>query len=566
MPAPMAFAPITSGDLSASAVETARQYALVRSEALNRMGLTTLAYGFCAVYLPAYFCLLAALVNFACEYTNMRLMRGLDPAAQPGRNLAMLASGVIDTSFFSITAGMIWLQDPNLAKPFAVGLIMMTLVNQASVRSVNLQMAVSGLGTSTFWIVVFVFAYWWDKNSPLGLIFTLAIVAASIAHLISLMTHNNAMHRASLAAESAALAADAAKSQFLAQMSHELRLPLNAILGMGDMELSQARSDDSRNRLQLLVTSGRDLSAILDDILDLAAIEKNALRIQIAPCAPRDVVAMACNVLRGQLAQKGLTLTLNLAENLPNCADLDARRLRQCVLNLISNAGKFTVNGGVRVDCARVGPLLQIDVIDTGGGVPEAMFETVFEPFHRGSGLQLGTGLGLTIGRSLARAMGGDLHLIPHLGGAHFRLLVPMQLSEITEKTDEPADDFSALRVLVVDDIETNHLVAAAYLSMLGVRADRAISGVEALAHLAKTPCDLVLLDMNMPGLSGLETLARIRAMKGTNAAVMVAAMTSNDSQFDNGRYANIGLQGHLLKPLSLDRVRAVLQAAQHRN
>lgn len=293
--------------------------------------------------------------------------------------------------------------------------------------------------------------------------------------------------------------ADQAKSRFLAQMSHELRTPLNAILGLGHAELAQATDPASQERLRLMTDAARGLAVILDDILDMSAIEAGHLPIRPLPCNPAQEITTAAALYRPLFEAEGLSVVLKLSPDLPAHAALDSQRLRQCLSNLFSNALKHTRTGGVtlRAEQAINGDLL-ISFADTSPGIPQTEAQRLFEPFQRGSGDQPGTGLGLSITRALARSMGGDLHLIHSLTGAEFHLrlalLATPQVSHVLESTKDLASATSAsstgLCVLVVDDIATNRLVAKAHLHLNGISVEEANSGAEALVRVQEDGID----------------------------------------------------------------------------
>lgn len=264
----------------------------------------------------------------------------------------------------------------------------------------------------------------------------------------------------------------------------------------------------SRSRLEMLVDSAAGLGVLLDDILDLAAVEEGRLPIRPETINPRSILSASVGLFRPQAEASGLHLDLTLDPNVPAAARADGRRLRQCVSNILSNALKYTVRGQVRATARmEAGDILQIDVTDTGEGVPEALRDAIFEPFRRGSQAQPGNGLGLTISRTLARRMGGDLVLIPSEAGAWFRLTLPLEPADVAFAAplcNLPKLDLRGRLDLVVDDIASDRLVAAAYLRLLGAQVMEAESGEAALCLLYRMRPWAVLLEMNMPGLSGL--------------------------------------------------------------
>jgi CheY-like chemotaxis protein len=242
---------------------------------------------------------------------------------------------------------------------------------------------------------------------------------------------------------------------------------------------------------------------------------------------------------------------------------IDPHRLRQCLSNLLSNALKYTDAGRISVTASTGAEgALVLDVVDTGPGISAQVRDQIFQPFHRGTDQQTGSGLGLAISRGFARQMGGDLVLRPSADGAHFQLCLPMAAPPTSRVAPvaPSALDLSGRRILVVDDIATNRMVACAYVQFFGAFTDQAVTGAEALQAIDAHRPDLVLLDLHMPGLSGFETLAKIRAMAGP--ALPVLAMTADVSPQMRQRLQGAGMDGFLAKPLTAENVAAAL--AQH--
>ncbi|GAB1480365.1 response regulator [Paracoccaceae bacterium] len=530
-----------------------------------RVLLTLLVYVIGTGYLPFWVPLVLALIDTAAEYAGLRLMRGLDPAARPGRYLATLALVALPEACYTVQAGLLWQHDNPYAKALATGLMTMTLLQLASVRSIHLPHAMAGLVTVLSFSVAAVLSEGPVMGENGKVVVLLICIAGAAWFVLTTMRSNHGMHDAMTRDRAAAQAADRAKSRFLAQMSHELRTPLNAILGLGHAELAAAVTPERRERLELIVASARSLGVMLDDILDLSAIEEGRTPIRPAPADPAAEIRAAIALYRPFFEGAGLSLTLNLAADLPDRAEFDAQRLRQCLTNLLSNALKHTRSGGVRISAGRsLDGLLSIEVADSGPGVAQDEAEAIFEPFRQGKTAAAGTGLGLSISRALARAMGGDLRLIQRPRGACFRLslrIAPVERAadDSSSQPPETRAHYGGARVLIVDDIATNRLVARAHLGLYGLRCEEAADGETALARIAADPPDLVLLDMAMPGMDGAETLRRIRALPAPASRIRVVAMTVDATLAasapdgkapgrEGGREG--GLDGYLTKPL----------------
>ena len=550
--------------------ELGRQYSILMKDAPVRFVTTTLAYGLSSLFLQYWIILICYTINLVGEIISARALKGLDPAANPARYRACLTWVFLLELAFSIIPATMWHIDGPYMKAFAVGMAVTSIMHVSTVRAIHLPMGITGFAAIAFATLATNAILWINKGDLTSLAFTTVCAIAGLGYALGAIISNNKLHRETADGRAEAQAANAAKGTFLAQMSHELRTPLNAILGMGHAELRRTKDPVSVERLSVLISSAEGLSTILDDILDMSAIQGGHLPIRREPLSIKSEISATAVLFRPQIDEAGLTLTLDLAESLPDWALLDAQRLRQCLSNLLSNAVKNTARGGIRVTTSDIRgndgrPLLRIDVADTGPGIPTDFADAMFEPFTRGPGTSLGTGLGLSITRALARQMGGDLYLEqPEEGGptgAHFVLTVALDRTTApqTETGIAPKTPIllASTRVLVVDDIASNRLVAVTYLRDLGATPVEAVSGAAALLCLSTEPFDLVLLDMNMPEMDGLETLSKLRGLPYPAGAIPVIAMTANTRSSDRQRYADAGVNGYIAKPMSPDKAAA---------
>lgn len=551
--------PAPPAALSDQADEIARQFALLSRVEWMRTVTTCISYGMMALFLPAWIPMLAMLCDLAMERLGLRLMRGLDPARSPRRYWVSLVSVAVMELCYTLPPALIWQSEHPFAKAIAIGAISMTLLQLTTVRAIHLPYGLIG------WLVVAGVSltanglYWLEAGDMRGLFMSTLAVLGAVSYTYTAMASNHDLHTELMRRGRAAEAANDAKTRFLAQMSHELRTPLNAILGMGQAELALAGNPDTAERLGILVSSAQSLGVILDDILDMSAIREGLLPIRRAPADLRAEIESTTAIYRGLFSQAGLTLDLHLAPDLPAHAMLDAQRLRQCLSNLLSNALKHTKQGGARVS-ARQYPvgMLSLLVADSGSGIDPVLRDAIFEPFQRGISTAPGTGLGLSISRALARRMGGDLELLPSTEGARFLLTVTLGRVETDADVPLPAPlpsdaplDLAGRVILVVDDIATNRFVAATHLRMMGAAVIEAASGTEALALVQQRRPDLILLDMNMPGLSGTETLHLLRAQHDPRGDPPVVAMTADATEAHRRFYLDQGLDGYVAKPLS---------------
>ncbi|NEY89435.1 sensor histidine kinase [Tabrizicola oligotrophica] len=407
------------------AEEIARQYRLLTESGATRRVLTFFIYIMAAFLSPLPVALLCCLLDFAAEWFGARQMKGLIPASQPRRYLATLVALVVSQASFTTMLGFVYQSPAPLAAPFAAGVLTLTMLQLASIRVIHLPYAVTGLAT-TFCVALGAVVWNWPSRSgPAGLALTLLSLMAAAYFIHSVVRANHALHAGIAQEREAARLADLAKSRFLAQMSHELRTPLNAILGLGHAEMMQARDPEAVERMRLVTEAARGLAVILDDILDMAAIEAGHLPIRPVICDPAREIAAAAELYRPLFEAQGLAVRLEISPAFPAHVVLDSQRLRQCLSNLFSNALKHTAHGGVTLE-ARLAEAtgaqgrIEIRVSDTGPGIPPDETERIFQPFQRGTSSQPGTGLGLSITRALARSMGGDLVLVPGSEGAQF--------------------------------------------------------------------------------------------------------------------------------------------------
>ena len=397
-------------------------------------------------------------------------------------------------------------------------------------------------------------------------------------------TRDNVVHAAQLRETQAALtaqtaraeAASEAKSAFLAMMSHELRTPMNGVLGMA-RALNQSRLGvRQREQVDMLVRSGEDLMAILNDLLDLSKIEAGKFDLEIEPF---DLHALARGTLclwSDAARAKGVKLELMIAPTVPRYVAGDAARLRQILANLMSNALKFTTEGQVGLSLTRlhsVGDIvgLEFAVADTGIGMTAAQQAKVFEPFAQADASTArrfgGTGLGLSICRQFAGLMGGEISAESTPGaGSTFRLRLEAPLAELAAAAPgaEATFDLTGLRVLVVDDNPINQAVARAIIEAVGGVVTSAEDGAVALEALSAGGFDVVLMDVHMPRMDGLEAIRRIRAGEAGRVDQPVVALTADAMPGVDASLIAHGFDASATKPiLPHTLIEAILVACQ---
>lgn len=525
--------------------EIARQYEVLRSGPWQRNALIFCGYSLCALYSHPVLMIVLAAVDISLEMLCLRLMRGLDPVASPWRYAACTVLIILMSGIVSLAAGLTWLQNDPFGMALASGFSIIVLLELSSVRSIHLPFAIVGLITATSVLMGSNVILWMGKGDTVGFIVMTVGILAALTYAVLAMLSTHRMHDKTAQTLAEARASDAAKSYFLAQLSHELRTPLNAIIGLGEMEAGTAVGT-SRDRLQTLVTSARDLAELLDDVLDLSAINTGQLSVAPQAVDVRATLSTAVAIAAPKRSSGSDSPSLQVAPAVPVHAFVDGHRLRQCLINLISNATKHADGKGVELRADYEMGRLIVEVADGGPGIPRDVARTLFEPFRRGPSRRPGLGLGLAISRSLARRMGGDLTLVPTQGGALFRLVVVAPACDPPVRND--AFDLSRRRIMVVDDVATNRMVAASLLRRLGAEIVEAKSGREAIALLEKAPVDIVLLDIAMPEMDGFETLRLMRAGPGRN--IPVVAQTAGATPEQRREIEAAGFDGLLPKPI----------------
>ena len=354
-------------------------------------------------------------------------------------------------------------------------------------------------------------------------------------------------------------AATSVKTEFLANMSHEIRTPLNGILGYADVLADMSMTEVQAGYVDRIRRAGRGLSSLISDILDVSKIEAGGL---VIDAEPFDLLALSHEVtalIASGIANR-LPITVTVADPMSGWVVGDEQRIRQILLNLLGNATKFTAEGSVVMSISVHGPELEVRISDTGIGISKAALETLFESFQQAdtsvSRRFGGSGLGLSISRSLARLMKGDVRLESCLGQgttAVFTLpYVPTSVhvtaGHTSERTTEPPDH--GLRILVVDDAEMNRDLMNAVLKDAGHFVSMASSGQEALALLqGGSTFDAIVMDVQMPGMDGRETVRRLRKMSGLVSGMRVIGWTANVMPEQIAACFEAGMDDHLPKP-----------------
>lgn len=376
--------------------------------------------------------------------------------------------------------------------------------------------------------------------------------------------------------------ANVAKSAFLARMSHEIRTPLNAILGYTELLMEDIRDENHLEQVRIIRRSGEALLALIEDILDFSKIEAGEMKLDKAPFRLEELIRDSCEILRPRLQRKNVLLSHEIAQGVPEVLIGDSHRTRQVLLNLLGNAVKFTDQGrislSVKVGAQNENALeLIFAVRDTGIGIPQHKLEAIFRPFQQAdesiSRRHGGTGLGLTICKQLSKLMGGDVWAHSQVSRGSTFFFSAWFDKDQGEKSPAPSEDTSQTpggicsslgsgclfssaadsrsgRILLVEDNELNARLSTLILTRAGYTVERVSNGWEALRIFTADSrgFDLILMDVEMPGMDGLEATRRLRSLG--HKAVPILAMTAHAMKEDMQRCLTAGMDDYLSKPI----------------
>jgi signal transduction histidine kinase/CBS domain-containing protein/DNA-binding NarL/FixJ family response regulator len=368
-----------------------------------------------------------------------------------------------------------------------------------------------------------------------------------------------------------AILANQAKSEFLANMSHEIRTPMNAIIGFSEVLAEERLTAEQKHHLNIVRASAENLLQLINNILDFSKIEAGKLNIEITDCSLEELLAVVESLMRPVAGEKGLAFEVLQCSQLPVQIRTDSLRLRQCLINLINNAVKFTEEGHVHVNVSlqQAGdkPYIRFDVEDTGIGIPAEKQQEMFELFIQADGGTTrkygGTGLGLTITKRLAHLLGGELSVTGEVGkGSVFSLTIPAGVDVKSQPLFNKYDLVCKLnqqphvsqqakfsgRVLVAEDSITNQMLIKLLLEKMGLQVTTAEDGKEAVSKALSQPFDLIFMDIQMPNMNGYDAA---RALRKKAVTVPIVALTAHAVKGDDKKCISAGCNDYLAKPIS---------------
>jgi signal transduction histidine kinase/DNA-binding NarL/FixJ family response regulator len=424
-------------------------------------------------------------------------------------------------------------------------------------------------GPTLGWLVLDVSVTRWAKNFVRARLQAMALTGIGVILWGVALAYRLRRDEMTIAQRHAveAEAADRAKSAFLAKVSHELRTPIQSVLGYGEMLERAPLRGDERDWLRALRTHGEVMLRLVTDLLDLGALQAGVFRLRPAPTSLPTLAAECVNALTPRAAAKGLGLSLTVAPDAPPWVEVDAVRLRQILLNLITNAVKYTPRGRVDVTVTRTDRALRFTVADTGPGIPPQERDDLFRPFVRltTSENAEGSGVGLALVSGLCAAMGGRVHYDSSGSGATFVAELPLREVPVPAPTAAPSTStaFAGLRVVLADDNTLVRELLLAFLSTNGAEVEAVADGVEAVAACQRCSPQAVVLDIAMPRMDGLEAARAIRTASSiAGMRPRLIGLSAHAQPEDEERARAAGMDCFLTKPVGLGVLAAALAPA----
>lgn len=370
--------------------------------------------------------------------------------------------------------------------------------------------------------------------------------------------------------------ANLAKSEFLANISHELRTPMNGTTGILDLLRKTPLNDEQRKYVDIARDSNQHFLSLIDNILDFSLLENNKFNSVKLPFILGKTLRFCCESLQTVAQKNNLTFKMDIDPRLERDHIFsDEPRIRQIILNIVSNAIKFTHSGSITVTAYTLedtpeSDKIYVEIKDTGIGIDDSELENIFSAFHQADRALdkhfQGAGLGLAIVKDLCKLLDIDISVDSRLGiGTKFELCINSKLlpaSDNNSRNDQDIDLLEALQekhVLLVDDNEVNKLIIEKMLQQLKLNVTAVNSGSEAIKHLQEYPCDIVLMDCQMPDMDGLEATRRIRTSSGTNTKIPIVAISANTKSEHSNKCLEAGMNCYLAKPFNISELQQTI-------